>query len=320
MRNSSSSSSPSSRFQNLLGYDPALERQLKAHEKAPQTFIIDPSQLNQSVTSIPGSRPTLNNTTAHSNCKTTTTAPLYQNSTSPPSLEKRFINPPDSRYLNNDTTYPFNLVGKLSWSNGVFCSGALIGPRHALTAKHCWIDDPSVTATFSPNFNGSVSNTTGSATVLAGFMPPIEWGTPCGFKGDWAILILDQRLGQRNGYFGVRQASNSSEFVEQEIFTHVGYPGDLDGGSRPYRVDGNPIYENPPGRTQFDCDEFGPFYTDTDCMGGQSGGPIWEMDGDDAFIWGTLAVTGVNDGTAWSGWGSGDEMLGAIDFALSEFP
>lgn len=227
-------------------------------------------------------------------------------------LQKRYINGGDERYQQTNKNYPFPAVGKLQWANGVFCSGAMVGPRHVLTAKHCLVNG--VSGTFSPGFDNGAPFGTAQVTnvITSGY----EWGTPCGWKGDWAVLILNQRLGENVGYFGAKIADHS--LVDRAIFDHVGYPGDRDNGNRPYRTNGNPIQGF---RSNWDCDSTGPYYTDTDCMGGQSGGPHWENTNSGPMIWGTLSVTfDAGNDVAWAGWGSGNEMLDAIIRFRNEFP
>ncbi|KAI9903439.1 hypothetical protein N3K66_002791 [Trichothecium roseum] len=271
----------------LLGFDESAVRILKTNDIVPEITVLD--NLGQDL-------------------NTTSVSALVLDDAE---IAKRFINGADDRYQYTDDNYPFRAVGKLYWSNGVFCSGALVGPRHVLTAKHCLVDGQ--TGKFAPGFDNGPRF--GEATVTNILTSGYEWGNPCGWKGDWAVMVLDQRLGDNLGYMGVKLPDAGLQ--DRPIFDHVGYPGDRDNGNRPYRTNGNPIQSFRP----WDCDATGPFYSDTDCMGGQSGGPHWENTGDGPMVWGTLSVTfDGGNGVAWSGWGSGNEMLDAVIRMRNDYP
>ena len=227
-------------------------------------------------------------------------------------LEKRFIVGADDRRLWNKGQYPFNTVGKIRWSGGVFCSGALVGPRHVLTAKHCLIDGQ--TATFAPGFDNG--ERFGSANIIrAVTTADLPKFSACGTKGDWAIMIIDQRLGDRLGWFGAKYPDRNQ--LNKPKFSHIGYPGDKDNGNRPYRQTGTTVHS----KRTFDCDSTGPFYTNTDCAGGQSGGPHWEIDANgDRWIWGALSISVRSPSETYAGWASGDQMVKTIIRLRNEFP
>lgn len=228
-------------------------------------------------------------------------------------MVKRFIfGAEDDREHWNAAEYPYHSVGRLYWDSGVLCSGALVGPRHVLTAGHCIPEQPT-SGRFAPGYDDG--ERFGSAQVQVALSSTgQEAGSPCETKGDWAILVLDENLGDGLGYFGVKSPDASK--LDQPAFYHMGYPGDK-GGSQPYRVVDATINS----ADTFDCDASGPIYSDTDTSGGQSGGPIWEMDENmDRWIWGALSI-GVSWGerVGHSGFASGSQMIDAINKLREEF-
>lgn len=225
-------------------------------------------------------------------------------------LRKRFIVGVDDRQVWNQAAYPYFNVGRLVWSNGVFCSGALVGPRHLLTAKHCLISG--ATGTFTPGYDNGARYGSGRVTlaVTTGAQTP---GSPCETKGDWAVMILDSRPGDQLGYFGVKLPDAGK--LDRPILTHVGYPGDRDGGNRPYRQTSISAHS----RKSFDCDATGPFYSNADTAGGQSGGPQWEFEGDAPYIWGTLSISVSSPEWTYAGWASGNQLLQTVSRLRTEY-
>ena len=186
-------------------------------------------------------------------------------------IHKRFIHGgSDDRVLWTNKSYPFSTMGKIQWSNGVFCSGSLIGPRHVATAKHCApLNNEGVSVRFMPAYyDGETAQGAYVTTIL--HLPGYSVNNPransCDIKEDWAIFILDSRLGDQQGYLGGKIIDSSK--IDKADFLHLGYPGDLARGERPYRQDHITV------RNKFDCDSTGGLSTDADVQGGMSGGPI----------------------------------------------
>ncbi|KAI1464468.1 uncharacterized protein F4812DRAFT_452853 [Daldinia caldariorum] len=161
-------------------------------------------------------------------------------------------------------------MGKIQWSNGVYCSGALIGSRHVATAKHCApLNNPGVSVRFMPAYYDGESFPGAYVTTII-YLPDYSVNDPdanaCDIKEDWAIFILDSRLGDQRGGLGAKLIEPS--IINNPSLLNLGYPGDLANGNRPYRQEKITV------RNKFDCDATGGLSTDADVAGGMSGGPL----------------------------------------------
>ncbi|RYP10441.1 hypothetical protein DL764_000624 [Monosporascus ibericus] len=218
----------------------------------------------------------------------------------------------DDRVLWRDRNYPYSAVGKIQWSNGVWCSGTLIGPRHVATAKHCAPGSgTSVSIRFSPSFfDGEVAGGSYVTHIIAlsGF-DVNDNPDSCDWKEDWAVFILQDRIGNSQGYFGAKLIEDSH--TSRPIFYNMGYPGDRDNGRFPYRSEGSTVRSPPYG-----CDAYGPYITDTDVAGGQSGGPFWLNEGDGPYLYAICS----GSSSANSIFSGGNNFLQAVINTRNDFP
>ena len=116
------------------------------------------------------------------------------------SRSKRYIIGDDDRELwqGEEAIFPGAAVGRLAFVDGSICSGALVGPRHVLTSKSCIPEMPS--GRFAPGYNNDdqFGNSYFTALIQVDITPD-----DCLWKNDFALLILNDRLGDQVGYFGV---------------------------------------------------------------------------------------------------------------------
>jgi len=141
----------------------------------------------------------------------------------PATPQKRDIIGPDNRFLQSKTGNPWDYIGSFAWqvgNDGYRCSASLVGPRHLATARHCYnTTNSAITYNFRPNYDqGTRGYTTAQATDV--MYIPGTLTDECSYGDDWIVMVLNQRIGDKYGYFGVKQFSNSE--ANQANFFHEG--------------------------------------------------------------------------------------------------
>jgi V8-like Glu-specific endopeptidase len=176
----------------------------------------------------------------------------------------------DDRVQYNDLRYPWGLVCRIDTNDGSFGSGVLVGPRHVLTASHV-IDWNNLDVTVEVHAHDRTARAVAIAERAGCYTKLGEVGSD-EVDEDYAVLVLDQRLGDRFGWMGVR--TYESRWDERELWHSVGYADDVGGTRRPQ------------WQRQFYLDEDSLDYgwgramdTNADLVHGQSGSPVfgfWE--------------------------------------------
>jgi V8-like Glu-specific endopeptidase len=148
-------------------------------------------------------------------------------------VEPLFIYPPDGRQVFNDTTYPWRACGRVT-TNTTSGAGALVGPRHLLTASHVvsWTSPDAGWLLFQPDYNNGDVFPSSYSTGVYSYEHVV--GSPSGESAlaeDYVVCILEDRLGDQLGWLGT--TTYSGDWNNGSYFNHVGYPTDVGGGTQP---------------------------------------------------------------------------------------
>ena len=186
--------------------------------------------------------------------------------------------PPDNRMVFQDTHYPWSTVGLVETNRGSG-SGVVIGPRHLLTVSHIidWTAPSGFAADwvrFTPSyFDGDAPFGEAYGAHIYWYLQEDGDGFISGDEGlyDYVVVVLDQRIGELTGWMGAR--GYDDDWDNLDVWSHMGYPGDLNSGQRPvfqggFRLDGSD-------------DAAQELLHTGDVCPGQSGGPMfgwWEGD------------------------------------------
>jgi V8-like Glu-specific endopeptidase len=142
---------------------------------------------------------------------------------------------PDSRYIFQDTAFPWCTSGRVDTAGGG-CTGTMIGRRLMLTGSHCmqWTDTGTGWVKCTPSYYNGVA-----PFGVAWGTRVIYWSRVDGSDGvsdqetafDYVVIVLDRAMGDLTGYVGFRAYSDS--WNGGKYWQQIGYPGDLSGGQRP---------------------------------------------------------------------------------------
>lgn len=117
----------------------------------------------------------------------------------------------DDRVLLDRTQFPWAAIGWIDLDDAS-CTATLIGPDVLLTAAHC-IESDRNTINANGTFETAVGGTGRGLTArITGYLVADNRGRPDGEDSDtdWALLRIDQRLGDQIGYLSVRSLQGLS--------------------------------------------------------------------------------------------------------------
>jgi V8-like Glu-specific endopeptidase len=220
---------------------------------------------------------------------------------------------PESRNIYNDTTYPWGCVCRIITAHGAVGSGVLIGPRHVLTASHVvdWTTDESEVIEVHRS-GGTVAATTFDTAAFAfTHISSVGYTT---LDEDYAVLILNERLGDRFGYMGFKQYD--SAWDDDHVWWTIGYPTDIGSGLLPTFQRDQSLDED-----EWDLGSGRAMTTSADTMQGQSGSPMFGWWGGSPYVVAVVSAEGEVVLSGLENWCSGGADLNrTINKMRADFP
>jgi V8-like Glu-specific endopeptidase len=178
--------------------------------------------------------------------------------------------------------YPWQCIGRLDvYSNpysfvpSSWGTGTLVGPNTVLTASHVvpWDANPAMVS-FTPAFFDGTSTLGPDVSSFVVDASSYDASSSPAVAFDFAVLRLDDRLGDSLGWFGSK--SYDDGWNDSNFWTLVGYPFLVASGNQPSFQLGISFHDD-----DEDSNDFGQAMElethDADSSGGDSGGPYFAL-------------------------------------------
>lgn len=224
-------------------------------------------------------------------------------------LEPFTIFRPDGRTQYNDRTFPWGCVCKVVSGTKSGC-GVLIGPRHVLTASH--VIDWRANSDSISIVQGGISLASAFSTDILSY-EEIDDVTYNNADDDYAVIMLDTRLGDRFGALGAKEYDSAWD-NETANWCNIAYAPDISSDNAVFQT-GFFLDED-----DFDLGAGRMLITKTgDFVKGMSGSPVFGFWREGPFVVGVTSAggSGLGDFNAIAG---GSNLPRLISKARADFP
>lgn len=135
--------------------------------------------------------------------------------------------------INDTSIYPYSVTCRISSNNSsgilVVGTGTLVGPKILITAAHCVYDENNEKLKYWTAYAGyNDGNYWGSSGYFQVYYSS-DWINNRTDGEDWAVVVLNEDLGNQIGWNGVQSYGDDSYLLNQSVWT-IGYPTDIDYG------------------------------------------------------------------------------------------
>lgn len=218
--------------------------------------------------------------------------------------------PHDDRKIYSDLNYPWTCVCRITNATGAVGSGVLIGPRHVLTASHMvdWSTDQP--EKIEVHLAGTVAAAV-AFDVLAMAFTHIQGNTALPsdqVDEDYAVLVTEERLGERFGWFGTRIYDSSWD--GGNYWWSIGYPA---GVIFPFFQRDKSLDED-----ALDYGSGRAMTTSADTQGGQSGSPMFGFWDGLPYVVAVMSAEHPSKNENWCSGGS--DLTALVNRARNEYP